>query len=58
MSKKILIVSIGGVIVGFLYYNFFGCNMGCAITSSPINSSIYGALFGFVISLDSINNKK
>ena len=57
MSKKILIVSIGAIVV-FLYCNFFGCNMGCAITSSPINSSIYGALFGFVISLDSINNKK
>ena len=57
MSKKILIVSIGAI-VGFLYYNFFGCNMGCSITSSPINSTIYGALFGFVISMDSIMNKK
>jgi LytS/YehU family sensor histidine kinase len=36
-----------GVVAGFSYWYFFGCTSGtCLITSSPINSSIYGALMG------------
>jgi uncharacterized protein YcfJ len=36
-----------GAIGGYLYYHFVGCNSGtCAITSKPINSSLYGALMG------------
>lgn len=36
-----------GAIGGYLYYAFVGCASGtCAITSSPILSTIYGALMG------------
>lgn len=31
---------------GWAYWYFFGCTNGCAITSSPVNSTIYGALMG------------
>ena len=48
--KKNWITIVGivvGAISGFLYWQFIGCNSGtCAITSSPINSTIYGALLG------------
>jgi len=35
-----------GAVAGFSYYYFFGCSSGCAITSSPVNSILYGMLFG------------
>jgi hypothetical protein len=36
-----------GAIAGYAYYYFVGCNSGtCAITSSPINSTIYGIFMG------------
>ena len=39
-----------GSIAGWLYWNFVGCSTGtCAITSKPINSSLYGALMGYLV---------
>ena len=36
-----------GAAGGFLYWNFIGCTTGtCPITSSPINSSVWGAIIG------------
>ena len=36
-----------GAIGGFLYWKFVGCSSGqCPITSSPTNSTLYGALMG------------
>lgn len=55
--KKFFIVS-GNALLGFLYYYYYGCSQGCAITSPPLNSTIYGAVFGIVVSLDSKKNKK
>jgi len=51
MSKKaILLTSIGvvvGAIAGYAYYYYVGCASGtCAITSKPINSTLYGSLMG------------
>lgn len=51
MNKKVLILTAVGVIVGLLagyaYYHFVGCNSGtCAITSKPLNSTLYGGLMG------------
>lgn len=45
------ILSIAGVIVGavagYLYYHYVGCASGtCAITSKPLNSTLYGAMMG------------
>jgi len=45
--KLTLIGIIVGAIAGFLYYHFVGCSTGtCAITSKPINSTVYGAIMG------------
>jgi hypothetical protein len=48
--KSWIIWTIGillGAVAGFAYWFFIGCNSGsCAITSSPVNSSLYGALLG------------
>ncbi|PPZ92074.1 hypothetical protein C3729_03580 [Cloacibacterium normanense] len=39
-----------GGILGYAYYQFIGCNTGtCAITSKPINSSVYGMVMGYLI---------
>ena len=39
-------IVLGGV-VGFAYYYFIGCKSGsCAITSSPLISTLYGVLLG------------
>lgn len=36
-----------GAIAGFLYWHFVGCTTGtCPITSSPVNTSIWGAAMG------------
>ncbi|MDZ4668907.1 MAG: DUF6132 family protein [bacterium] len=48
--KMILIVGVIGAVAGYGYYYFVGCESGtCAITSSPINSSLYGAFMGGLI---------
>lgn len=52
LSKNILIIlgAVIGAVSGFLYWKFVGCTSGsCAITSSPINSSLYGALMGSLL---------
>ncbi len=45
---RLLIVGVAlGAIGGYLYYYFVGCNSGtCAITSRPLNSTLYGAVMG------------
>lgn len=36
-----------GAIGGWAYWYFVGCSTGtCAITSSPVNSTLYGMLMG------------
>lgn len=45
----ILGVLVGGIL-GYAYYHFIGCNSGtCAITSKPVNSSVYGMVMGYLI---------
>ena len=48
--KKYLLVITGvaaGAIAGFFYWKLIGCSSGtCAITSKPLNSSLYGAVMG------------
>ncbi len=49
LSKyKITIIGlILGALGGYLYYHFIGCVSGtCAITSKPLNSTLYGAMMG------------
>lgn len=48
--KRALIGIAFGAVVGFLYWKFIGCSSGtCAITSKPFNSTLYGALMGFLV---------
>ena len=45
--KLAIIGIIVGAIGGYAYYHFVGCVSGtCAITSKPLNSTLYGALMG------------
>lgn len=51
MTKKAIIITVIGVfiggIVGYFYYFYIGCASGtCAITSKPLNSTLYGGLMG------------
>lgn len=46
-QKRAIAGVITGAIVGYLYYHFVGCANGtCAITSKPLNSTLYGAMMG------------
>jgi hypothetical protein len=49
-NQSSLIGIVLGAIGGWLYWNFVGCSSGtCAITSKPINSTLYGALMGYLV---------
>lgn len=62
IKKNILVIAgvAAGALAGFLYWNFIGCSSGsCAITSRPVNSSVYGALMGgLLFSLFTKDKKK
>ena len=49
-TKGLLLTSIGiaiGALAGYGYYFYMGCASGtCAITSKPLNSTLYGAVMG------------
>ena len=52
MNLKILAGVLIGGLLGFLYYKFIGCSSGsCPITSNPMNSTLYGAVMGLLITL-------
>lgn len=60
--KKSLMVTLSGVVLGgvlgYLYWKFVGCSSGsCAITSSPLNSSLYGMMMGGLL-FSSFNKDK
>ena len=48
---KLDLMGIGlGAMAGFMYWKFIGCASGtCMITSKPLNSSLYGALMGYLV---------
>ncbi len=47
---KNLIGLLVGVIGGYLYYHFVGCTSGgCAITSNPYMSILWGGLMGYLL---------
>lgn len=46
-NKLYLIGSLIGAIAGYIYWQQIGCDSGtCAITSKPLNSTLYGAIMG------------
>ncbi len=62
-KQRITFIAVGlvlGAIAGYLYYYYIGCASGsCAITSKPLNSTIYGSVMG-ALALDMVSdlNKK
>lgn len=58
-NKLIILSSALGALLGYAYYSFIGCKTGtCTITSSPINSTLYGAVMGYLIQGMFTNDKK
>ena len=56
--KLAIIGVIIGAVAGYQYNYFIGCASGtCAITSKPINSTLYGAVMGGLL-LDMFNKEK
>ncbi|MFA6060133.1 MAG: DUF6132 family protein [Taibaiella sp.] len=50
---------VAGALAGYFYWKFVGCSSGsCAITSRPLNSSIYGAVMGGLLFSIFKKNKK
>ncbi len=48
--KLTLIGIVVGAIGGYAYYYYVGCASGtCAITSKPLNSTLYGAMMGALL---------
>lgn len=48
-----------GAAGGYLYWYFVGCVSGsCAITSSPVNSTLYGGLMGGLLGNVFVTPKK
>ena len=49
-NKLYLIGSVLGAIGGYVYWQQIGCDSGtCAITSKPLNSTLYGAMMGALL---------
>lgn len=46
-----------GLGLGYLYYHFFGCTSGCALTSSPTIPMLTGGLLGLSMSLPESKEK-
>ena len=62
-ARKHLLTIIGvgvGAIAGYFYWQQIGCNSGnCAITSNPVNSTIYGSIMGgLLFAMFQKDNKK
>jgi uncharacterized membrane protein YdjX (TVP38/TMEM64 family) len=51
LSNKLIIAgALIGAIGGFIYWKYVGCLTGtCAITSSPVNSTIYFSFMGALL---------
>ena len=62
MKTTIIKWSIGitlGAVAGYLYWFYIGCTSGtCAITSSPVNSTLYFAMMGGLVMNMFERNKK
>lgn len=61
--KRVWLITAGAIVLGaaagWLYWNQVGCASGtCAITSSPVNSTLYGALMGGLLANSFRSGKK
>ena len=50
-SNLLAIIGVAlGLVAGYLYWHYVGCNSGtCAITSNPRNSTLYGGMMGGLV---------
>ena len=46
---KLSLPAVIGIIGGYAYYYFVGCNRGCAITGNPYTSMIWGGVIGLLL---------
>ena len=51
-----IILSVIGAVAGFAYASVLGCDTACTITSSSLNTTVYGAFAGLIIAIP-INKK-
>jgi len=52
------VAALAGAAAGYLYWQQIGCSSGsCAITSNPLNSTLYGAMLG-VLTINAILPQK
>lgn len=53
ISKRNILKKVIGLLLGalggYLYYYFIGCTGGCAITSNPYRSMLWGAIMGYLL---------
>ena len=47
--KITAIVTIIGSAVGFAYASLVGCDSACSMTSSTLNTTVYGAFAGLIL---------
>ena len=60
LNSTVMMMGLGvilGAVAGYLYYQFYGCEESCAITSSPLYSSLYGSMIGALL-LNSFSKEK
>lgn len=61
-GKKVMIIGIPTLLLasaGFAYYHYVGCNNGaCAIASSPVLSTVFGAIIGASVGFTLSDGKK
>lgn len=61
-TKKTLMITAAGIILGalggYLYWRFIGCSNGtCPLTSNKLNSTLYGAAIGFLLTASGCSGK-
>ena len=50
--------ALAGAAVGLIYYALWGCESGCAITSSPALTALWLAAIGWLLASALINDSK
>lgn len=59
LTWQLLIGILVGGVAGYAYYYFIGCTSNsCAITSDPVNSTLWGIMFGGVLLFKDNKTKK
>lgn len=54
---KLSLPALIGIIGGYAYYYYVGCNRGCTITGNPYTSMIWGGVIGLLLTNFKSNKK-